>query len=268
MADKRKYAEPASDIYRIWYGQQRRKERKVNQAFSASDLFVNNDTGFIYNISDINTLFQDSAGIVPVTANGQIVRKVLDTSGNNNHLTQANPSFAFTYNTDGVLHWLSMNGTNNRMSAVFARPLRNIVCIAQAFKSDLTSARYLFDGISDVAADRFSYWGISSPSLIEIGVAGSLKSASSVRTTNTIVTQAIARSNAMVTHRLNGIGTSFGTVSGAAGMSGITIGSRFSQDSGFFQGRLYAMVGIGRETDMVERANLDAWLAELSGVSL
>jgi hypothetical protein len=39
--------------------------------------------------SDITTLFQDSAGTTPVTADGQVIGKVADKSGNNNHLTQA-----------------------------------------------------------------------------------------------------------------------------------------------------------------------------------
>lgn len=45
--------------------------------------------GAVYDLSDISTLFQDSAGTTPVTASGQPIGKILDKSPNGRHLTQA-----------------------------------------------------------------------------------------------------------------------------------------------------------------------------------
>jgi hypothetical protein len=42
-----------------------------------------------YDPSDVSTLFQDAAGTTPVTTDGQIVQKMADKSGNNNHLLQS-----------------------------------------------------------------------------------------------------------------------------------------------------------------------------------
>ena len=49
------------------------------------DLFLNGEQGLWYDPSDLDTMFQDSAGTIPVTAPGQPVGKILDKSGNNNH---------------------------------------------------------------------------------------------------------------------------------------------------------------------------------------
>jgi hypothetical protein len=75
-----------------------------------------------YDISDLSTLFQDDAGLVPVTADGQEVRLVLDTSPNG--LDLRIPTIIATisppiYRTDGTLHWLQSPvgsaGENNKM---------------------------------------------------------------------------------------------------------------------------------------------------------
>lgn len=52
------------------------------------ELFNEEPEGAFYDFNDLSTLFQDSEGLIPVTAVGQTVGKVLDKSGNNNHLIQ------------------------------------------------------------------------------------------------------------------------------------------------------------------------------------
>lgn len=54
-----------------------------------SKLFATNEPGVWLDPSDITTLFQDTAGLVPVTAPGQSVARMNDKSGNDNHATQA-----------------------------------------------------------------------------------------------------------------------------------------------------------------------------------
>ena len=58
------------------------------------------------------SLFQDSAGTVPVTADGDPVGRMLDQSGNGNHVIQTVSGNRPVYRTDGVLHWLEFNGTS------------------------------------------------------------------------------------------------------------------------------------------------------------
>mgnify|MGYP003635104085 FL=1 len=56
--------------------------------FDPMTLFAGGKQGVWYDPSDLSTLYQDAAGTVPVTLDGDPVGKVLDKSGNNNHATQ------------------------------------------------------------------------------------------------------------------------------------------------------------------------------------
>ena len=51
-------------------------------------LFANGEQGFWYDPNDLSTMYQDAAGIVPVTAQGQPVGLIRDKSGRNNHAYQ------------------------------------------------------------------------------------------------------------------------------------------------------------------------------------
>lgn len=52
-------------------------------------LFANNEQGFAFDFNDLSTMYQDSAGTIPVTGVGQPVGKVLDKSGRGNHASQS-----------------------------------------------------------------------------------------------------------------------------------------------------------------------------------
>ena len=79
-------------------------------------LFASGEKGFIYDPSNISTLFQDSAGTIPVTAAGQPVGQMLDITGNGIHVTQTDNTKRPIYQTDGTLHWLAFNGTGQCMN--------------------------------------------------------------------------------------------------------------------------------------------------------
>jgi len=73
----------------------------VTGGYSSSPyaLFAGGTEGVWYDPSDIDTLFQDSAGTTPVTTAGQPVGRMLDKSGNGNHATQATAAARPTYQT-------------------------------------------------------------------------------------------------------------------------------------------------------------------------
>lgn len=52
------------------------------------NLFSTNEKGLAYNFQDISTMWQDTAGTVPVTTVDQLVARIDDLSGNENHLIQ------------------------------------------------------------------------------------------------------------------------------------------------------------------------------------
>jgi len=76
--------------------------RLLGGGFSPAVLFALNEPGVWLDPSDLTTLFQDTAGTIPVTAAGQSVARVSDKSGRGNHATQATPGFRPTYQVDGT----------------------------------------------------------------------------------------------------------------------------------------------------------------------
>lgn len=57
-------------------------------AFSPASLFAAGEQGIWLDPSDFSTMFQDAAGVTPVTAVEQPVGRILDKSGRGNHATQ------------------------------------------------------------------------------------------------------------------------------------------------------------------------------------
>ena len=115
--------------------QKKRKQRnEVIDKLKAllTSLFSAGEQGAIYIpkpvVNGVQSLFQDSAGTVPVTADGDPVGRMLDQSGNGNHATQSVSGSRPVYRTDGTLHWLQGNGSNQYLeSQAYGRPVTAIV---------------------------------------------------------------------------------------------------------------------------------------------
>jgi hypothetical protein len=78
-----------------------------------SSIFTGAVDGVWYDPSDLSTLFQDSAGTTPVTADGDPVGLMLDKSGNGFHATQATAGNRPVYKTDGVTSWLQCTAASS-----------------------------------------------------------------------------------------------------------------------------------------------------------
>jgi hypothetical protein len=105
------------------------------------DLFANGEQGAWYDPSDLSTLFQDSDGTIPVTGIGQPVGRVLDKSGNGNHLIQPTAVSRPVWTRDSVtgLPCLQFDGVDDHLYS------------ANAVDLTLTSAFSLFLGLSSNA---------------------------------------------------------------------------------------------------------------------
>ncbi len=84
--------------------------------FNPRTLFAASEPGAWYDPSDMSTLFQDSAGTVPVTAVEQPVGRILDKSGRGNHATQATTTKRPVLKIDaGGCYYLSFDGVDDAL---------------------------------------------------------------------------------------------------------------------------------------------------------
>jgi hypothetical protein len=84
-------------------------------AFSPDDLFKAGEKGCWYDPSDLTTLFQDSNGTIPVTGPDVLIGKMLDKSGNGNHITATTGKPTLRRDSNGN-YYLQGNGTSTAMS--------------------------------------------------------------------------------------------------------------------------------------------------------
>lgn len=101
-------------------------------------LFSGGQQGVLYYpkpmVDGDQVLWQDAAGTTPVTADGQVVGRMDDLSGNSNHITQSTAAAKPIYRTDGTLHWLEGDGVDDVLrtavfSSVIAQPNTHFAAI-------------------------------------------------------------------------------------------------------------------------------------------
>lgn len=81
------------------------------------NLFTASEKGLAYNFQDISTLWQDTAGTIAVTAVDQLVARVDDLSGNNNHIIQSDLARRPQLKQDASGYYLWFDGTKSMYSA-------------------------------------------------------------------------------------------------------------------------------------------------------
>lgn len=88
-------------------------------ANTISWLFSANEQGVWLDPSDLSTLFQDTAGTIPVTAAGQQVALMRDKSGRGNHFVQSTALARPTLRVDGSGKWyLEFDGVDDSMRSI------------------------------------------------------------------------------------------------------------------------------------------------------
>ncbi len=89
---------------------------RARHAWHPGRLFGAGQQGAWFDPADLSTLFQDSAGTIPATADGDPVGRVLDKSGNGRHLLQAINAARPILRHSGGLTWLDFDGVDDRMT--------------------------------------------------------------------------------------------------------------------------------------------------------
>lgn len=141
----------------------------------AFPFFRNGEPGVFLDPTDISTLFQDTAGTVPVTTPGQTVARVNDKSGNGNHATQPTAAARPTYQVDAAtgLGYLSFDGVDDFLQTPTITPNTDKVQLFAGVRKLSDAARGVcfgfgnpasFDGTFDCAApnaDNSANYGLA-----------------------------------------------------------------------------------------------------------
>ena len=236
--------------------------------FTPLSLFKNNEQGAWYDPSDISTLFQDAEGTTPVTADGDPVGLMLDKSGNGNHATQSVSAKRPVYKTDGMLHWLDLDGSSN-LTHPYSSGTSNLTLAASGEAYSSASRQQLIS--AGAAGDKLT-------SLIWIntnsGTSWGTYTSGDIPTGDSALNTPLVMIN--VGNYTSRVQKLYTNGQSAATFNGIYRGDdkdrRFmgseKVDDNFMEGRIYGVVALGRETTSTELSNVNKYLADLAGVEL
>jgi len=247
-----------------------------------SALFGSGQQGVLYDPSVMASLFQDSAGTIPVTAADQTVGKMLDLSGNGNHAIQADASKRPILRNSGSLWWLEFDGVNDFMSTgnIDFSGTDKVSCWAGVTRLSV-SASLVLETSGSFNAYAGSFAIISGTDGVTVDGFTS-KSRGSLNTTlgayMSDVPMAVSHS-LYITHdisgdistiHVDGVAGTDGTQDKGAGSFGnypIYIACR-AGTSTFFNGNLYPTIIAGALYDANTVAKMNQYVAKKSGVTL
>ena len=237
-------------------------------AFSSSSmsqviksLFANNEQGFAFDFNDLSTMYQDSAGTIPVTGVEQPVGKVLDKSGRGNHATQSTSAKRpiLQKNATTGAYYLSFDGVDDFLTTA-SFP-------AMGLGTTLFAGTECNKAGTTVIAGR-SASGYFYQTNAVIGVQGSNPTNVSV-SGKTVATAIYSDNGNDVTIRANKLtNTQPNTARGFNNTVALTIGSLNTTGTLFYQGNIYSVVGINRVATPTEITNTENAIAKNVGVTL
>ena len=250
--------------------------------FLPSDLFAASEKGVWYDPGDITTLFQDTAGTIPVTASGQTVALMKDKSGNGADATQSDatkrPTFQIYAGTD--YGYLNFDGTNDFMVTSAINFTGTAVMTATAgiqVDTGATGSRIVFELGTDTSANNGAFY-ITAPSTAgdhSFGLRGTTFIAgvvANVDPNDDILTAQLnigaATKELELIPRLNGVtksgagitwsgGANAGT--GTFGNYALYIGAR-GGTSLFFKGKMYGLIVRGATSTAPQVTATEAWV--------
>jgi len=237
---------------------------------SLSALFAGSIAGAWYDPSDIDTLFQDSAGTTPVTTAGQPVGLMLDKSGNGNHATQAASSKRPTYTEGGGLSWLAFDGVDDAMeiqNAAFSFTGDQSVWVAAKHDTGTGGYIYLMGGndkgylfVTEKSTNRMRF--------IPITNGTGAVSTSVIGTSPIVFGGAWDRSSGDISLRENGVEYTASKTPADVTVPVVTLLGGGNPNGASWDGNIYGAVIVNNLTTASETGEVEAYLAAKSGVTL
>jgi len=251
-------------------------------AFNPIDLFAAGEQGAWYDPSDFSTMFQDSAGTTPVTADGQPVGLILDKSGRNNHASQSTAAARPVLRQDAnSKYYLEFDGVDDSLSTA-------AIDFTSTYKMSMFSGVYNNNDsvgtilqLSSVESDPGSLF-LRAPghaaSTYGFAATGSVAQLSFL-TPASYPSPALSvlyagydlfPDNGVISYKVNSSAeTTVNTVTTGTSVFAnrpLYIGSRSS--SIFLNGRIYSLIVLGRLATTQEITDTEQWVAEKTGVTL
>jgi hypothetical protein len=244
--------------------------------YSPTTLFAGGEEGFFFDVSDLSTVWEDSAGTVPASVDGPVGR-VTDKSGRGRNVTQGTTANKPTLRTGGGLYWLEFDGVDDHIATVSfasvgAGPHAAGVAI---YPTSLTGSQKIIDQDGLVAANRVANFirlnGAAPTASAFNNVPTSFTDSAANLTISTaaVVVESTTPSAVEVWNNgaSNGSTAVTGTLQTTAGL--VRLGARQPDASTEkYTGRLYAAVLLARALTAGERASLQTYLGTKNGVVL
>ena len=257
-------------------GQSNPLQALINSLFSAGE------QGAFYVpmpvVNGAQALFQDSAGTVPVTADGDPVGRMLDQSGNGNHAIQTVSGSRPVYRTDGTLHWLQPDGINDSFlvqNKAFNLNTFSALC-ATEIGSDSDQRIYDTRGTGGIGgAKGFQlkpYRNTSSDGYVvdeQNGVNNfSIPATSSATTKVTLATYIFEREMRLLENGVlsGSLAVNFADI--VSTLESVMFANSNGQNTNLFNGRYYGGFVVGRVISEGEENSSNQYFAPLSGITI
>ena len=242
-------------------------------------LFGGGMQGLWYDPSDLSTLFQDSAGTIPVTAVGQPVGLMLDKSGQGNHATQSTSAARPTLQQDVAgKYYLSFDGVDDNLilGTVLFQQADDHAVVACSMVTDATQDHVVFTIRSTAATPPIVGhldYNVGRPrALWRDDASTGVTIIHPVVTTNTTIVHSLRKLGNAKILRVNGAqsGGTDTTVLGATTVNSTRLGCNlyFSSPNLYMVGRLYRIIAIKGALTDTDLSLVEKYVAEGGGLTL
>lgn len=244
-------------------------------------LFANGDQGFAYDPNDLSTMYQDAAGVIPVTAVEQPVGLIRDKSGRNNHAFQTNSSSRPILRKNAVTgdNYLEFDGSDDflRTNNIDFTATDKVSLFAGVRKlRDTGSASVVeLSTNSGVTNGTFALWSplaaLANFSAFSRGTSSSNATTLSIFKSpiSAVLTQKADISDDLNLFTVNGTPFQIKADQGTGNYDNhpLYIGRR-GGTSLPFNGHLYSLIGVGKLVSDDEKIAIEKELAKRTGVTL
>jgi hypothetical protein len=245
------------------------------QGFSPASLFSSGEAGAWYDPSDLSTLFEED-GTTPASVDGP-VGKILDKSGNGNHLLQTTETKCPTLKLAGGLYYLEFDGVDDGLRSA------DIDFTGTTTMSVFSGARKEADEIA-VVAELSNTFGSNAGTFRLASINGDIwryssKGTSGVNASATGYTPPVTSvltglsdiANDVTTIRVDGVQKASLTTDQGTGSFGdypLNLGARNNGTLLQLEGRVYGFIVRGVLSNASEIASTEAYIAGKTGVSI